>query len=499
MLRSALPAHGLSLLSWRALVCRTECHDEPSTRSGDRAARFLFFFLWRFGSAEAGPVFPMDVIVIGGGVAGVTTAYALREAGHRVCVIERHTTVAQEASFGAGGLLLPSALDTWFGPTMPGSRWQTRFGRSSGLIYRPGMNLEVRGWMRRWRAERKPERFAAQFGRLRLLSDLSRTELAAIESRHNLEIEQRSGVLHLFRSSQDLKQAASALALLKEIEAPHRILGAAECVALEPSIPATQPLAGGVLLPGDRSANCPLFAKQLKQLLNDNDVRFMLESTVLAIQVQASGVRVKLTARVDPFARRGGAQSQAGEDISADAVVVAAGAHSLELLADAGLRLPLHPVRMHALMAPILHEELAPHLTLVDTAKRITISRLNNRMKLTGAALIQSRERAFAAPDTVLRNQALDLLAQAAHDWAPGAVKFSSARQWDGVRLLSPDGLPVVSRTAHPRLFVNLAHGPSRWGLATGAAALLAELVSGTSEPAADELLGALSAARFKR
>jgi len=234
-------------------------------------------------------------------------------------------------------------------------------------------------------------------------------------------------------------------------------------------------------------------------LLNDNDVTFMLESTVLGIQVQASGVRVKLTARVDPFAHNGSKDALGSEEIAADAVVVAAGARSLDLLADAGLRLPLHPVRMHALMAPILHEELAPHLTLVDTAKRITISRMNNRMKLTGAALIQSRERAFSPPDIVLRNQALDMLAQAAHDWAPGAVKFSSARQWDGVRLLSPDGLPVVSRTAHPRLFVNLAHGPSGWGLAAGAAALLAELVSGTTEAGSDELLGALSAARFKR
>jgi len=439
----------------------------------------------------------MDVIVIGGGVAGVTTAYALREAGHRVCVIERHTTVAQEATFGMGGLILPTALDAWFGPTMPGSRWQTRFGRNSGLLYRPGFNLEVRGWMRRWRAERKPERFSAQYGRLRSLSELSRTALAEIESRHDLEVEQRSGVLHLFRSNQDLKQAASALALLKETEYSHRILSGAECVALEPSIPSGQALAGGVLLPGDRSANCPLFAKQLKQLLNDSDVTFMLESTALSVQLMASGARVKLTARVDPFGGRGGVSG--GEEISADAVVVAAGAHSLALLADAGLRLPLHPVRMHALMAPILHEELAPHLTLVDTAKRVTISRLNNRMKLTGAALIQSRERAFSPPDPVLRNQALDMLAQAAHDWAPGAVKFSSARQWDGVRLLSPDGLPVVSRTAHPRLFVNLAHGPSGWGLAAGAATLLAGLVSGTTDPTSDDLLGALSTTRFKR
>lgn len=59
----------------------------------------------------------MDVIVIGGGIAGVATAYQLRAAGHRVCVVERHATVAQGASYGHSGIVLPTPLDVWFGPT----------------------------------------------------------------------------------------------------------------------------------------------------------------------------------------------------------------------------------------------------------------------------------------------------------------------------------------------------------------------------------------------
>ena len=57
----------------------------------------------------------MDVIVIGGGIASIATAYQLHAAGHRVCVIERHATVAQGATYGQGGPLLPSPLDVWFG------------------------------------------------------------------------------------------------------------------------------------------------------------------------------------------------------------------------------------------------------------------------------------------------------------------------------------------------------------------------------------------------
>jgi D-amino-acid dehydrogenase len=444
------------------------------------------------------PVFVMDVIVIGGGVAGVTTAHALRAAGHQVCVIERHTTLAQEATFGRDSLMLPNALGAWFGPGVPATRAWLGLGRMRGhhgLLLRAGIDRELRSWVRHWRAERKPERFSAQYGRLRALSELSMRSLTALETARGLEFEQRTGVLHLFAHAHDLKQAATALSLLKEPEHPHRIMSAAQCVALEPSIPAAQPLAGGVLLPADRSANCPLFAKQFKQLLADTGVTFRLESTALSIQMGAGGARVKLASQHPDTLSIGGE-----EELRADAVVLAAGAGSLPLLAQAGIRLPLQAVRLHALMAPILHEELAPHITLVDSARRITIARLNNRMKITGAAVLQGHAKILRAANPALRAQALDMLAQAAHNWAPGAVKFSSARHWDGVSLLSPDGLPVVSRTVHPRLYVNLAHGPVGWALSSGSATLLAELLSG--QPSDEEfggLITALDAGRFSR
>ncbi len=73
----------------------------------------------------------MDVIVIGGGIAGIATAYQLRAAGHRVCVVERHATVAQGATYGQGGVLLPTPLDVWFGPTFMRERRAQRAASST--------------------------------------------------------------------------------------------------------------------------------------------------------------------------------------------------------------------------------------------------------------------------------------------------------------------------------------------------------------------------------
>jgi D-amino-acid dehydrogenase len=96
-----------------------------------------------------------------------------------------------------------------------------------------------------------------------------------------------------------------------------------------------------------------------------------------------------------------------------------------------------------------------------------------------------------------LTKAALTLLGQATHDWIPGAAKISAALAWEGAKLLSPDGLPVVGQALHPRLFVNFGHGPAGWGLACGSAKVVADLVSGRTPSVPADTLAALRPDRF--
>jgi D-amino-acid dehydrogenase len=177
--------------------------------------------------------------------------------------------------------------------------------------------------------------------------------------------------------------------------------------------------------------------------------------------------------------------------------VVAAGTGTPALLATLGIRLPLHPLRLHTLTAPIAYEERAPHITVVDSVKRITMTRINQRMRVTGGAVLESAAKAHKPMNESMTRRALALLGQATHDWIPGAAKVSAARAWDGIRLVSPDGLPVVSSTAHARLFINAAHGPAGWGIACGAAKVVAAMVSGITPDVPGETLSALRMDRF--
>jgi D-amino-acid dehydrogenase len=431
----------------------------------------------------------MDVIVIGGGIVGVATAYQLRAAGHRVCVVERHATVAQGATYGNGGTVLPTPLDVWFGPTFMHSRQTNR----SGVIRKTGFNGAARAFERQLAALQAPEAFGRQYGLLRPLIEASRDAMTDIEARFGLEFEQSQGVLYLTRSAQEWAQTQPALELLRKFEVPHHVLSAAECGAFEHSVPTDPDFAGGVLFGEERTANCPLFTKLIKQTLDaQGGVTFMLNREVAAIRLDGQRAAVELAPRLDDATA-----PREVDVVNADAIVVAAGTGSLPLLERLGLRLPLHPLRLHTLSAPIAHEECTPHVSIVDAVKRITITRMNHRLRIAGGAVLQAAGKTDKPLPEALTKDALALLGQATHDWIPGAAKISAALSWDGLKLLSPDGLPLVGNALHPRLFVNAGLGPAGWGLACGTARVVADLISGVPPELPPDTLAALRPERF--
>ena len=84
-----------------------------------RAAEYLEGRMGQ-GDDPAGPAEPaMKIIVLGGGVVGVTTAYYLLKDGHEVILIERRSGVAQECSHANGGFVAISQAVPWAAPGVP--------------------------------------------------------------------------------------------------------------------------------------------------------------------------------------------------------------------------------------------------------------------------------------------------------------------------------------------------------------------------------------------
>ena len=66
--------------------------------------------------------------IIGGGITGVTTAYALARRGYSVTLFERQRYTAMETSFANGGQLSASNAEVWTHPAtlLKGLKWMLK-------------------------------------------------------------------------------------------------------------------------------------------------------------------------------------------------------------------------------------------------------------------------------------------------------------------------------------------------------------------------------------
>lgn len=416
----------------------------------------------------------MHVIVIGAGVVGVTTAYYLRHRGFDVTVVERNAGVAQETSFANAGVLAPAYVAPWAQPGMPAKVLSYLFKREAPIVFRLRLQRDQWRWLWRWYRECRIERFRINRARMQRLAYYSRDCLHTLRARHAIDYEQERGYLQLFRTQAELDRTGPARQMLAESGVPHRLLTADECREQEPALAAATPLAGGLHLPDDEVGNCAYFTRRLKEICASDDVQFRF--SLHAQRFVVAGDRIE------------GLECDAGT-VTGDAYVVAAGVDSRKLLDPIGVSVPLLAVRGYSATVNISRPEHAPHLSVMDEAYKVAITRLGQRLRIAGTAEVGGDGRK-------LRASALQTLIKVARDWYPAAASYTQAQYWSGARPMLPDGPPVLGPARFRNLYLNVGHGSSGWMLACGSSNAVTRIVAG--DPAEIDLDG-LTLERYRR
>ena len=411
------------------------------------------------------------VVVIGGGIIGVTSAWQLARHGHRVTILERREDVALETSFANGGQISPSEAAPWSKPETVrlALGWMLR----ANAPFRLHLAADTHQWRWLWNFLSRCTHRANKEGFHQLLSlasysitEMRRVREAARQEGWALDYDaSQKGILRIFRNLDALERERHSSACLSDWGMEMRALTPDECLALEPAL-ASNPensRGGGLFTPQDESGDAHLFARALWE------------------NAKASGVKARFGAEVEALERNGNGRvvpRVQGEQLECDFVVLAAGCWSRELALGLGISLPLWPVKGYSLTAEIADESRAPKISITDEERRTVFTRLGSRMRVAGLA-----EVARSTSEDFDPVRARVLVRNIEHvfpdSFDPGTIRF-----WHGYRPMTWDSLPLIGKVPGcDGLWFNLGHGSQGWSFAMGSAALLTQLVN-NEEPA---------------
>lgn len=416
----------------------------------------------------------MRIAVIGAGIVGVTTAYELAAAGHEPVVFERRESVAEEASCANAGIVAPGHVAPWAMPGTPQHLLRQQFERHAAWRLRPGADRDTWRWLWRWWRASHPAHFQRHRSAMHRLAVYSQHCLREIQHRHGLSYERSEGYLVLLRTEQDVALAMPGLDLLRQLGVAAELIDPQACRAREPDLQEDTPLAAGIRVEGDEVGNCRQFAFLLRDEAQRLGASFQFDTEVLAIEPEQRPIlhlqhHEGPPGRPSPVARQTALEQRRQQF---DAVVVCAAVPSRELLRPLGLRLPLLPVYGYSVSAALRTQERGPRSAVMDERHRVVISRLGQRVRVSGGAEIGGTPGHHSAAT-------LEMLYKVLHDWFPAAALVQQAQVWRGARPMLPDGPPLVGPSGVDGVWLNLGHGASGWALACGSARLLARQIDG--------------------
>lgn len=402
----------------------------------------------------------MNIVILGAGVIGVTSAYYLAKAGHTVTVIDRQPGPALETSFANAGEISPGYASPWAAPGIPLKALKWLFMKHAPLIIRPRADLATLSWMAAMLRNCTSARYAVNKGRMVRIAEYSRDCLIALRDETGIEYEHRTqGTLQVFRTQKQLDGVAKDIEVLKADGVPFEVLDAAGCARAEPGLaPVIDKIVGGLRLPNDETGDCFMFTNELHRLCETMGVTFRFGVDIRRLRL--AGERVVSV-------------ETATGDIKGDLFVAALGSYTPALLAPLRLRLPVYPVKGYSITLPIVNEVRAPVSTVMDETYKVAITRLGNRIRVGGMAEIAGFN--FDLPPA--RRETLE---HSVEDLFGGAGDRTQANFWTGLRPMTPDSTPVIGATRYANLFLNAGHGTLGWTMSCGSGRVLADLISGS-------------------
>ncbi|WP_298733044.1 FAD-dependent oxidoreductase [uncultured Chitinophaga sp.] len=398
-----------------------------------------------------------EVIIIGGGIIGLSSAFYLQEAGYSVTVIDSGD-MRQGCSYGNAGYVCPSHFVPLATPGIvkQGLKWM--LNAKSPFYVQPRLNGELISWGLKFMKSATREHVERSAVPLRDIALLSKrlyeewTKLPGMDFAY-----EPKGMLEFFKTEENLHHAAETLKESLHLGLDARLLNKRELKAMEPD--------------AEIDALGALYFACDAQLYPNK-----LMSSLLAF-LQQKGIRLEINQEVTGFSTNGSrikGVKAGGKEYTADHIVLAAGVWSSGIARQLNLRLPMVGGRGYSVTFEDAPYKL--HHSIILSEARVAIAPMDgNKIRFGGTMEITS----LNAPP---RMQRVEGILESVKRYFPEYdIPMPAAdKVWYGYRPCSADGLPYIGKV---RQYNNLtvATGHSMLGISLGAGTgkLVSELVQG--------------------
>jgi D-amino-acid dehydrogenase len=414
----------------------------------------------------------MRIVVLGGGVVGVTTAYQLQKDGHEVVLLERHGEVAAEASWGNAGMIAPGHSFVWSSPAAPKILLKSLVLKDQALRFRLSTDPRLYAWSWLFLMECTAEKARRNTLLKHRLAAYSQTVLKQVIADEAIDYDRSErGIVYFYRGQQALDSGVQRMKLLESDGQTIELLDREGIIALDPSLASVKDkIAGGIYCPTDETGDSAKFTRALAAKIVERGGAIHTDTTITGLDTAGDRIVQALTDR-GPF--------------KGEAFVLALGAHSPILARKIGIRLAIYPIKGYSLTIPIGNRPAPPTVASVDEHNLVAISRFGNRIRVTATA-------EFAGYDTSHSPSDFAFMKQVTQELYPEGADYERAEMWAGLRPMTPNNLPYFGRRGFGNLFLNTGHGHIGWTMSHGSARITADLVAG--RPPAISMDGLLAA-----
>ncbi|GLS16874.1 D-amino acid dehydrogenase [Hydrogenophaga electricum] len=417
----------------------------------------------------------MQVVVLGAGVIGVSTAWHLLQRGHEVTLVDRQADAALETSFGNAAQISVSYCEPWANREAPLKALKWLFDPEGPLKFRPQLDPAQWLWGLQFLAQCNDAAFERNVAQLVALGSYSHSALKDMIATTGIEFNRLTkGIAHYYTSQQSFDAAGNAADLMRRHGVNRRVVDRDELLRIEPALRAFgDRIVGGTYTESDESGDCRVFTQALLQRAQLKGLQTLMSHDIVRLQAQGGQARgVVVRDRTSGITRT----------LHADAYVVACGSYSPALLRQVGVRAPIYPGKGYSATLPLLRPQDAPQVSLLDDQLKVAMSRLGNHLRIAGTIEVGGYDLSL---DTPLARTRARMLVRRIEEVFPGVADTRTPEEggdpqfWCGLRPATPTNIPLIGRTAVQGLWVNAGHGTLGWTHGAGSGKALAELLSG--------------------